>query len=52
MVGALKESLGEAINYVNAEFVAKERDISISYEKKSNISGYKNKIAVKLTTDK
>ncbi|WP_200763857.1 phosphoglycerate dehydrogenase [Nitrosophilus alvini] len=52
VVGALKESLGEAINYVNAEFVAKERDISISYEKKSNISGYKNKIAVKLTTDK
>ncbi|WP_281951116.1 phosphoglycerate dehydrogenase [Nitrosophilus kaiyonis] len=52
VVGALKESLGEAVNYVNAEFVAKERGIDIINKTQPNTSGYKNKITVKLTTDK
>ncbi len=52
LVGALKESMGEKINYVNAEFVAKERDIDISTQKVINRSEYKNKIVLKLTTDK
>jgi len=51
-VGALKESLGESINYVNAEFVAKERGIEIKSQKSKRSSGYKNKVSVKLTTDK
>ncbi len=51
-VGALKESLGESINYVNAEFVAKERGIEIFKAKRPESSGYKNKVTVKLTTDK
>jgi len=52
LVGALKESLGEKINYVNAEFVAKEKSIELSTNKVSNLSEYKNKILLKLTTDK
>ena len=52
VVGALKESLGEKINYVNAEFVAKEKDIELIKEEVSNLSEYKNKILLKLTTDK
>jgi D-3-phosphoglycerate dehydrogenase len=51
VVGALKESLGEKINYVNAEFVAKEKSIDLSSQKQSNLSEYKNKILLKLTTD-
>ncbi len=52
VVGALKESLGEKINYVNAEFVAKEKSIELSTNEASNLSEYKNKISIKLTTDK
>ena len=51
LVGSLKESLGEKINYVNAEFVATEKGINISSQKVSNLSEYKNKINIKLTTD-
>lgn len=49
-VGALAESMGEKINYVNAEFIAKERGIKIELQQEPNNSGYKNKIAIKLTT--
>ncbi len=49
-VGALKLSLAEQINYINALFVAKEREIEVSSSKTANTSGYKNKISVKLTT--
>ncbi|NPA03821.1 MAG: phosphoglycerate dehydrogenase [Epsilonproteobacteria bacterium] len=51
-VGALKESLGESINYVNAEFVAKERGIEILKGQKPESSGYKNRVTLTLTTDK
>ncbi len=51
LVGSLKEALGEKINYVNAEFVAKEKSIQLTSEEVSNISEYKNKIKIKLTTD-
>ncbi|KIM10327.1 MAG: 3-phosphoglycerate dehydrogenase [Sulfuricurvum sp. PC08-66] len=51
-VGALKESIGDNINYINAEFVALERGIKIEVEERSNNSGYKNRIGVKLTTQK
>ncbi len=49
-VGVLTESLGDQINYVNAEFVAQERGIEITKEVKPNTSGFTNKVTVKLTT--
>ena len=52
LVGSLKESMGEMINYVNADFIAKERSILIQGVKEANRSEYKNKIQVALTTDK
>ncbi|WP_456322395.1 phosphoglycerate dehydrogenase [Hydrogenimonas sp.] len=51
-VGALKESLGETINYVNADFVAKERGIEIQKSGSPTAGAYKNLIRIRLTTDK
>ncbi|WP_201353504.1 phosphoglycerate dehydrogenase [Hydrogenimonas urashimensis] len=51
-VGALKESLGETINYVNADFVAKERGIDIIKESSPTAGAYKSSVRLKLTTDK
>ena len=49
-VGVLTESLGDQVNYVNAEFVAVERGIEVTKEVKPNNSGFTNKVAIKLTT--
>jgi D-3-phosphoglycerate dehydrogenase len=49
-VGVLTESVGDQVNYVNAEFVAAERGIEITTEKKPNNSGFTNKVGIKLTT--
>ncbi len=49
-VGVLMESVGDQINYVNAEFVAEERDVKVIKELKPNNSGFTNKVCVKLTT--
>lgn len=51
IVGALKETLGDSINYVNAKFKAEEKGIEISAVKMP-ASGYKNKISVKIIGDK
>ena len=51
MVGILTESLAESVNYVNAEFVAQERDIKILKEKAKNTSGFTNKVTIKLVTE-
>jgi D-3-phosphoglycerate dehydrogenase len=51
LVGALKESMGDNINYVNAEYIAKEKGIALKTDILSNSSGYKNRVIVKLTTD-
>ncbi len=51
-VGALKESLGEMINYVNADFVAKERGIEIHKERSADTGAYKNMITIRLSTEK
>ncbi|MFP4332080.1 MAG: phosphoglycerate dehydrogenase [Campylobacterales bacterium] len=51
-VGALRSSIGENVNYVNAQFIAKERGIEIETEKLANSSGYKNLVTVRLTTDR
>ncbi len=50
LVGALKEALGEKINYVNAEFVAEEQGIDLQSKQVPNQSEYKNKIEIILTT--
>jgi len=51
-VGILTESLENTVNYVNAEFVAQERNIQIIKDIKVNHSGLSNKITIKLTTEK
>jgi len=50
-VGILTESLGSSVNYVNAEFVAEERDIKITKEKVVNHTGLNNKVSIKLVTE-
>jgi D-3-phosphoglycerate dehydrogenase len=50
-VGVMSESLADKINYVNAEFVAKERDIDVIKEsKRDKNSAFRNLVTVKLTT--
>ncbi|OIP53064.1 MAG: phosphoglycerate dehydrogenase [Helicobacteraceae bacterium CG2_30_36_10] len=49
-VGAMSQSSDETINYVNAEFVAKEKGIKIEWEALNESSVFKNVITVKLTT--
>jgi D-3-phosphoglycerate dehydrogenase len=51
LVGALKESLGETINYVNAGYVAKEKNIQTNAIKLP-ATGYSNKVTIKISTDK
>jgi D-3-phosphoglycerate dehydrogenase len=52
IVGTLKSSLMEKINYVNAKHIAKQREIKLDTKKSINSSSpYKNKIALKLITD-
>jgi len=50
-VGAGRQSLGENVNYVNAQFLMKERGIDIVATEEANTGGYKNKISVKVTTN-
>jgi len=52
IVGALKGSMGEHINYVNAEFVAKEKNIKTITEVTNISSAFKNSIDLYLSTDK
>jgi len=49
-VGAMSQNSGDTINYVNAEFVAKEKGIKIETEAHSESTVYKNLITIKLTT--
>ncbi len=50
-VGVLSESLQDKVNYVNAEFVAQERNIKLIKETAVNNSGLTNKVSLKVTTD-
>ncbi len=52
IVGSLKDSVGDKINYVNADYVAKQKGIETLYENAQNSSAYHNKITVTLTTQK
>jgi len=50
-VGALTPSIGlEKINYVNATFVAKEKEITLETLENPNNSVYKNKVTIKVET--
>jgi D-3-phosphoglycerate dehydrogenase len=49
-VGSMSQSSGDTINYVNADFVAKEKGIKIESDALPDSSVYKNLITVKLTT--
>ncbi|MDF1874719.1 phosphoglycerate dehydrogenase [Sulfurimonas sp. SAG-AH-194-I05] len=49
-VGAMSENSGDTINYVNADFVAKEKGIKIESEALGESSVFKNLITIKLTT--
>ena len=50
-VGILTESLEDTVNYVNAEFVAQDRNIQLIKDVKANHSGLENRVTIKLTTD-
>lgn len=50
-VGALQEFLGEHVNYINVDFIAKDRGIKFYKEKLLSHSGLENKIVLKLTTE-
>ena len=49
-VGVLAVSSGSEVNYVNANFIAKEKGIDLTMSELSNLSGYQNKVSIKITT--
>ncbi len=49
-VGVLKESLGDQINYVNAEHVATERGMIVEKETSPSNTGFENTVTLRLTT--
>lgn len=50
-VGALRESVGENVNYVNASFIANERGVKVQTDKEISAgSPYKNKIAIRINS--
>lgn len=49
-VGAMSQYSDDTINYVNAEFIAKEKGIKIESESLGDSCVYKNLITIKLTT--
>ncbi|PAF42564.1 phosphoglycerate dehydrogenase [Helicobacter sp. 11S03491-1] len=50
LVGAFKSSLEEGINYVNAQFLAKERGVDVRVHTKEVSNSYKNLVTITLTT--
>lgn len=51
-VGALSVSASDEVNYVNAKFIAEEKNIKFDTCEISHNSGYSNKVTVKITTEK
>ena len=51
-VGAIAETSGDTINYVNAAYIAQEKGIKIETATSKATCAYKNKITIKLTTQK
>ncbi len=52
LVGALKESMGDQVNYVNAEFIAKEKGIKTVVETSNAKSAFKNRVDLYISTTK
>lgn len=50
VVGAMSHTSDNTINYVNADFIAKEKGIKLETEEMSESSVYKNLIRIKMTT--
>ncbi|CAA6807750.1 MAG: D-3-phosphoglycerate dehydrogenase (EC [uncultured Campylobacterales bacterium] len=50
LTGVMKQSLGDQVNYQNAEEIANENAITFDYTSKANSSAYKNKLTVTITT--
>jgi D-3-phosphoglycerate dehydrogenase len=52
VVGALIPSIGsDKVNYVNATYVAKEKNITLAINKSTSNDVYKNKVTVKITSE-
>lgn len=51
LVSALRDTLGDNINYVNAKFIAEEKKIALNTSVITQ-SSYKNRVTVKIVTDK
>jgi len=51
LVGALKESMGEKINYVNAIHCANEKNIEIITKEIEKTKGYRNRVIITISTD-
>ena len=49
-VGVLSAISGDEVNYVSANFIAKEKGIELTTSEFSNHSGYQNKVSIKITT--
>ncbi|MGF7186514.1 D-3-phosphoglycerate dehydrogenase [Desulfitispora alkaliphila] len=49
--GLLRPTLGDEVNYVNAPYIAKNRDIKVKESKTSEIEKYANLVRLELTTD-
>lgn len=49
-VGVLSAISGDEVNYVSANFIAKEKGIELTTSEFSNHSGYSNKVSIKITT--
>lgn len=49
-VSALRRILGDSINYINVDFVAKDKDIDLEYKVLPASSGYNNKLTVRILT--
>jgi len=52
LVGAMREIVGENVNYVNAKFLAEEKGIELDTQERSNEScAFKNLIKIEIYTD-
>lgn len=50
IVGALKSQLGDGINYVNAKFLAEDKNIEIIVNEHKNLKSFENYVEISLTT--
>ncbi len=51
-VGALAVSSGDEVNYVNAKFLAEDKNITLDTCEINHCTGYSNKVTIKITSEK